>query len=534
VLSAPGRRGAALAAAVLTLGLATGAAASTSVALADRRATAAELGSDAGAVRAALDSTLRRYADTLADVAARAAATPATATPPPADRLPGAHRLAVVGPDLAVRARLILDGTTPPAETRLRPDPALRRTLDTARTTGRLVAGPPHVLPGDRALPPDRRQAAFDLVQPVPGPRGGWVVVSVRTGDLLDAALRPVDPTGVTVTLTAPGSGPAARWPASAAPGANARSISADLGLAGGSWQVVVQSATTAPATALITMLVAAGGSLLAAALTLAARRPADDTARIAAEQRAAAAEQATRERAAELAGLAAAAVDNLQAPLHAVAGFTELLREEAPGLDPAARGFVERIGHSTDRMLRTVEELRSYTSSADAALRPEPVDVERLALDVVASMLDRHTGPAPRVDVGELPVVTADAALLRQVLEHLVDNAVRFVRHGGAAQVRISAAEADAGWWRIEVADRGIGVPEEHRHRIFAPFHRTPAADGYPGAGLGLGICRRIVAMHGGEIGVAANPGGGSVFHFTVSAAGLTVPDLLAELTAP
>ncbi|GAA3351604.1 hypothetical protein GCM10020358_81920 [Amorphoplanes nipponensis] len=75
-------------------------------------------------------------------------------------------------------------------------------------------------------------------------------------------------------------------------------------------------------------------------------------------------------------------------------------------------------------------------------------------------------------------------------------------------------------GWWRVEVADRGIGVPEEERTRIFAPFHRAPAAEGFPGTGLGLAVCRRIVALHGGELGVEPNPGGGSVFWFTVAAA--------------
>jgi signal transduction histidine kinase len=94
-------------------------------------------------------------------------------------------------------------------------------------------------------------------------------------------------------------------------------------------------------------------------------------------------------------------------------------------------------------------------------------------------------------------------------------------VRHGSTARVTVGARQSATGWWRFEVADRGIGVPAEHRDRIFSPFHRTPAAEGFPGTGLGLATCRRIVALHGGEIGVEPNPGGGSIFWFTMPGTG-------------
>jgi signal transduction histidine kinase len=240
------------------------------------------------------------------------------------------------------------------------------------------------------------------------------------------------------------------------------------------------------------------------------------------------------REREAELTGFAAAAGQNLHAPLHTIAGFTELLLEDAePQLDAASRGFLDRIGRSTQRMLKLVDELLAYTAAGTTAPKLEPVDTERLALDVVAGRLDHLDGERPSIDVGELPLVTADAELLRQVLDQLVANAVRFVRHGTAARVTLGARELGDGWWRIEVADRGIGVPTEHHARVFAPFHRTPSAEGFPGTGLGLAVARRIVALHGGEIGVEANPGGGSVFWFTVSATGVTVPDEFPELAA-
>ncbi|MCA2218509.1 sensor histidine kinase [Jidongwangia harbinensis] len=543
----PGRRGAALALAVLMLGLTAGGVATGGVALAEDRAQAADLARRSGAVHAALTTTMQRYADTMHDLAARTATGPDPATAVAAvaaDRLPGAYQLLIIGADRAVHHRRVLDGTTPPDQPRLRPGPDLLRALDQARASGRLVAGPPHLLLADLPLPPARRQPAFELAAPQPGPRAGWVVVSIRARDLLDAALHGAGVSGVSVALTAAGAGQVAHW--SDGPPARAAAITADLGVAGQSWQVTVHATTPSdgagPATAPLTMLAAAAVSTLAALIVLvvtaahraaAARARADRAGRTAAERRAEQAEQAARDREAELTGLATTAAESLHAPLHAIAGFTELLRDETPGLGEASHGFLDRIEQSTTRMLRVVDELRAYTDTMDQALRPEPVDTERLTLEVVAAHLDTHTGTRPSIDVGELPVVTADAALLRQVLEHLVDNAVRFVRHDTAARVRISAAEAGPGWWRIEVADRGIGVPEEHRARIFAPFHRAPAADGYPGTGLGLAVCRRIVDMHGGEIGVTANPGGGSVFAFTVSATGVTVPDALPALSA-
>ncbi|MFI7545302.1 ATP-binding protein [Actinoplanes sp. NPDC049599] len=242
--------------------------------------------------------------------------------------------------------------------------------------------------------------------------------------------------------------------------------------------------------------------------------------------------EQQLRDREAELTGFAAAAADHLHAPLHTIAGFTELMLEDGTQLDPATRGFLGRIGAGTGRMLSLVDSLLVYATTNDAALKLEPVDVGGLALGVVAGCLDHVTGEPPSVDVGDLPVVTADADLLGEVISRLVDNAVRFVRHGTAARVTITAREHTPGRWRIEVADRGIGVPQEQRTRIFAPFHRAPAAEGFPGAGLGLAVCRRIVDLHGGELGVEPNPGGGSLFWFTLAASPVAPapgPELLA-----
>ncbi|GIE46824.1 hypothetical protein Ani05nite_03580 [Amorphoplanes nipponensis] len=582
VLGSPGRRGVALAATVLTLGLGTGAGAAAGLTAAAGDAGTAALALRTASVRGALDTTFQRYADTMQDLAA-AAARPAAALAPTLSRvaaahLPGAHQIIVVGADRTVRARQTLDGSIPAGPPALAAGPELARGLELARQSGRLVAGPAHVLPADRGLPPAHRQPAFEFVAPVhDGEFLGWVVLAVRAPDLLRESLQAAGVTGVATVLTETSpdgvTREVARWAEGGEPVGHT-SGTADLTPAAHTWQIRVRPTTALisaarAAAAPLTLLGAVLVSGLCAALLLVtdlgrrraearARRAAagrrrdldahraeldrqraelerhrDDLAeqragldrRSAAEQelreRAAAAEQRLREREAELSGFAVAAADHLHAPLHTVAGFTELLLEDTgPQLDPAARGFLDRIAGSTARMLAVVDDLQTYATANDAALKLEPVDAGGLALGVVAGHLDGAGGERPSIDVGDLPVVTADAELIGEVLGQLVDNAIRFVRHGTAARVTVAARAHAPGWWRVEVADRGIGVPEEERTRIFAPFHRAPAAEGFPGTGLGLAVCRRIVALHGGELGVEPNPGGGSVFWFTVAAA--------------
>ena len=551
-LGAVSRRGIAVAAATLTLGLGTGIAASAGLAHAGEDAGSDALALRTATVRRALDTTFQVYADTMHDLAAAAPTDNAALSRIVGERLPGAHQVMIVSSGGAVLAEHAVDGSTPAPATRLAPSAELAGAMESSRISGRLVTSPAHVLPADADLPPAHRQPAFELAAPVHDTAfRGWVVVSVRAADLLETSLRTAGVTGVAAQLTETSpdgvTHEVARWPQDGTGvGAPDR---LDVALAGHAWQIFVRSTTplagagrgpTAPVVLLIAVLV----SMLLAVMVLtldAARLRALGAARQAAAGRQAVlsradlAERMLREREADLAGFAAAAGENLHTPLHTIAGFTELLLEDAaPHLDEASRGFLDRIERSTQRMLCLVDDLLAYTAIGSAAVRLEPVDTERLALDAAADLIDGTTAERPSIDVGGLPLVTADAALIRQVLDQLIDNAVRFVRHGTAARVTVGATERPDGWWRIEVADRGIGVSDEHRERIFAPFHRTPAAEGYPGTGLGLAVCRRIVTLHGGEIGVEANPGGGSIVWFTVSATGVTLSaDQLGALAA-
>jgi signal transduction histidine kinase len=197
----------------------------------------------------------------------------------------------------------------------------------------------------------------------------------------------------------------------------------------------------------------------------------------------------------------------------------------DAPDSPPVAeaRRALDRIAAAADRMAALIDTLLAYTTSKDAPLRPQTVALGRLIDDVIhdrTAHLRPGEAPVPDIYVGELPDVEADPAMLRHVLDNLLGNALKYVQPGRTARVDITAATAAQDWVRIEIADRGIGIPDDDKPDIFESFHRAGTAAGYAGTGLGLAICRRIVERHGGTIGVADNPGGGTRFFFTLPAA--------------
>jgi signal transduction histidine kinase len=112
-----------------------------------------------------------------------------------------------------------------------------------------------------------------------------------------------------------------------------------------------------------------------------------------------------------------------------------------------------------------------------------------------------------PRFEIGRLGTVEADPVLTRQLLENLVGNAVRYTAPGITPSVAISGARDPAGFVRVHVDDNGIGIPADQRDTVFDNFHRAHRSAGYPGSGLGLTICKRIVERHGGTISAGENP---------------------------
>jgi signal transduction histidine kinase len=207
----------------------------------------------------------------------------------------------------------------------------------------------------------------------------------------------------------------------------------------------------------------------------------------------------------------------DLKNPLTSVSLSLEALELEVT--DPYQVDTVARARRGVDRMTDLINNLLDYASQGST-----PADDE---VDLGAELtlaLDDLTGRVrpEDVDAGELPVARGDAVQLRSVLMNLLDNAAKFTTEGEQPQIEV-AARTRRGRHRIEVRDRGRGVPAEKTERVFAPLARLDKS--VEGSGIGLATCRRIVEAHGGSMGVEARDGGGSVFWFELPAAGAPRP---------
>lgn len=144
---------------------------------------------------------------------------------------------------------------------------------------------------------------------------------------------------------------------------------------------------------------------------------------------------------------------------------------------------------------------------------------MERVLAELIENVVSTHARPDTKIVVDAPHAVNAAPDLVQQLLANLIGNAVKFAHPGSPAEVEIvSCDDGEPGWIRIDVADRGLGLPESEEELIFEEFHRAPDhAAGVGGTGLGLSLCRTIVARHGGSISGFTNEHGGATFTMTL-----------------
>lgn len=206
-------------------------------------------------------------------------------------------------------------------------------------------------------------------------------------------------------------------------------------------------------------------------------------------------------------AGLAA---HDLQSPLRKVAAFADQLRGRIEdGLDATSRDMLERLLRSVNGMQRLVEGLAALTRASVSSEPRRRVELSETAEQVLAELEPVIGSTGARVRVYSLPAVEAEPDAMKRLLLQLLDNALKFRKPGSPPDVRVRAESKD-GWVELRVEDEGVGFDEAVSGRLFQPFGRLHSAAEFPGAGLGLAACRRIVERHGGRIEARGAPGRG------------------------
>jgi light-regulated signal transduction histidine kinase (bacteriophytochrome) len=203
-------------------------------------------------------------------------------------------------------------------------------------------------------------------------------------------------------------------------------------------------------------------------------------------------------------------------------------------GLGEKLGKFIHFAADGAEQMRLLIDGLLAYSEVHSSGERFGPVDCAQVLSESLKSLSGAISTRNAQVTAGHLPVVWGDHGQLGQLFQNLVANGIKFCKSEEAPVIRVSAEEND-GWWRISFSDNGIGIDERFKERVFAIFQRLHTRSEYPGTGLGLALCRKIVDRHGGEIWLEQSSPSGSVFCFTLPASSSSSSSLAgAEAVQP
>ena len=214
-----------------------------------------------------------------------------------------------------------------------------------------------------------------------------------------------------------------------------------------------------------------------------------------------------------ELQEFAFVASHDLSEPLRKIQGFGSLLKERASDrLSEIEKDYISRMAGSANRMQELLDALLRYSRVETKGQEFRPTRLQDVLKDLMEDLDHPIQKIAARVEIGPLPVVMGDPYQLRQLFQNLISNALKYHRTEAETHIKIFAKEGN-GAPRILVEDNGIGFDEKYLDRIFRPFQRLHGRNEYPGLGIGLSICKKIVERHGGTITARSTPGKGSTF---------------------
>jgi signal transduction histidine kinase len=207
----------------------------------------------------------------------------------------------------------------------------------------------------------------------------------------------------------------------------------------------------------------------------------------------------------------------DLRQPLNQVIRLLQLLDEETGGkLGADAGALLGDARQGAERLDGMIEAVLRCARIESATVAFAPVDLQAVLARVLERLEPERAASGAQIEHGSLPVVRGDEYQLEQLLQNLIENALKF-RSSRSPRIRVEASEEDE-HWHLRVRDNGVGIPPAEAERVFQLFQRLHTGEEVAGSGIGLAVCRRVVARHGGRIWVEPNERGGSTFHFTLA----------------
>ncbi len=208
----------------------------------------------------------------------------------------------------------------------------------------------------------------------------------------------------------------------------------------------------------------------------------------------------------------------DLKEPLRMVSLYIQLLEEEISGrIDGQAKEYIQFAIEGTRRMQSLIDDLLSYSRIEMTDTVLQKTDCNHVLDEALRNLQTFIRGQNATVTHGKLPETQSDPVQMVQIFQNLVANAIKFHRPGVPATVHLEAQSLPGQGWIFSVQDNGIGIRPEYYDRIFTVFQRLHTRDEFPGNGIGLSICKRIVERLGGQIWVDSEEGKGSRFSFTI-----------------
>jgi light-regulated signal transduction histidine kinase (bacteriophytochrome) len=198
------------------------------------------------------------------------------------------------------------------------------------------------------------------------------------------------------------------------------------------------------------------------------------------------------------------------------ITSYLQLIEQRySDKLDTDAHEFIAFAVDGATRMKALINDLLTYSRVQRSTAEFAPVEMQQVLNSVLYNLQLTIEDTQAVITHDALPQVTANERQMTQLLQNLLSNALKF--HGGAPPRIHVSVERQRGHWQFSVRDNGIGIEPEYHHDIFVIFQRLHTRDRYPGTGIGLAICRKIVEKHSGTIWVESQPGEGTTFYFTI-----------------